>query len=107
MLIAPLLYLTTKSPKSSIQSVLHALFLPTPFKVLSAESNDNSTTQTELLKPGALYANCATIKLDVPIPDHDLKEDDGEYGGEMAGRLVWEAYEAGLKLWEKDNAKSE
>ena len=29
--------------------------------------------------------------------------DDGEYGGELAGRLVWEAYEAGLKVWEKEN----
>ena len=29
--------------------------------------------------------------------------DDGEYGGELAGRLVWEAYEAGLKVWEKED----
>jgi hypothetical protein len=31
--------------------------------------------------------------------------DDGEYGGELAGRLVWEAYEAGLKVWEKENPR--
>ena len=31
--------------------------------------------------------------------------DDGEYGGELAGRLVWEAYEAGLKVWERENPK--
>ena len=31
--------------------------------------------------------------------------DDGEYGGELAGRLVWEAYEAGLKFWEKENPR--
>jgi hypothetical protein len=31
--------------------------------------------------------------------------DDGEYGGELAGRLVWEAYEANLKVWERENPK--
>ena len=31
--------------------------------------------------------------------------DDGEYGGELAGRLVWEAYEAGLKVWESENPR--
>jgi hypothetical protein len=31
--------------------------------------------------------------------------DDGEYGGELAGRLVWEAYEAGLKVWERENPR--
>jgi len=30
---------------------------------------------------------------------------DGEYGGELAGRLVWEAYEAGLKVWERENPR--
>jgi hypothetical protein len=30
-------------------------------------------------------------------------EDDGELGGEVAGRLVWEAFETGLKAWEKEN----
>ncbi|KAG2015123.1 hypothetical protein CC2G_008418 [Coprinopsis cinerea AmutBmut pab1-1] len=29
------------------------------------------------------------------------ERDDGEYGGEVAGRLVWEAYEDALKVWEK------
>ena len=31
--------------------------------------------------------------------------DDDEYGGELAGRLVWEAYEAGLKVWESENPR--
>lgn len=30
-------------------------------------------------------------------------EDDEELGGEVAGRLVWEAFEIGLKAWEKEN----
>ena len=87
----------------------------------------------EVLVPGALYTNCAvvvnlTVKLDNPdIQMHVNNEvksgaetstnkemkreevielpDDGEYGGELAGRLVWEAYEAGLKVWERENAR--
>jgi len=81
----------------------------------------------EVLVPGALYADCAvvvhlTVKVDKPdietqVKDESVEEtslneekmrrepielpDDGEYGGELAGRLVWEAYEAGLKDWEK------
>ena len=96
----------------------------------------------EVLFPGALYADCAAVKLQVKIPE-DMKEkdrqarieaakqkrekgkgkmkegvaldeevidiaDDGEYGGELAGRLVWEEYEGALKVWEKENpAKAE
>jgi hypothetical protein len=99
----------------------------------------------EVLLPGALYADCAAVKLQVKIPE-EMKEkdrearieaakqkresakngkgkmregaaldeevidiaDDGEYGGELAGRLVWEEYEGALKLWEKENpAKAE
>lgn len=94
----------------------------------------------EVLLPGALYADCAAVKLQVKIPE-DMKEkdrearietakqkrenakkgkgkvregvaldeqvvdiaDDGEYGGELAGRLVWEEYEGALKVWEKEN----
>ena len=33
--------------------------------------------------------------------------DDGDYGGEVAGRLVWEAYKEALKVWEKENPASE
>lgn len=93
----PLLRLFTKSPASSIQSVLHALFLPTPFKSLGldevSEDNQEDTTDKdagkekesvkerkpntlkkprtraggpvfrEVLKPGALYAECAVVTL--------------------------------------------
>lgn len=30
-------------------------------------------------------------------------EDDGELGREVAGRLTWETFEAGLKAWETAN----
>ena len=154
----PFLRVFTKSPTAAIQSILHVLFLPTPFKLLSqtsfvstSTSNSNPSASTsnidggnksgqtqgpidaslldmpeEVLVPGALYADCAvvvrlTVKLDKPDIQSQVKDesvetslneekkrrefielpDDGEYGGELAGRLVWEAYETGLKDWEK------
>ena len=33
--------------------------------------------------------------------------DDGHYGGEVAGRLVWEEYKESLKVWEKENPASQ
>ena len=85
----------------------------------------------EVLRPGALYAECATVGLKVNIPPEVVEDDkraqttndskkkkgkekaslkdevinitdDGEYGGELAGRLVWESYERALKRWEKE-----
>jgi hypothetical protein len=64
-----------------VQSVLHALFLPTPFK--SLQPADSATPESaagvdarrprvepgreeEVLKPGALYAECAVVQLAVP-----------------------------------------
>jgi hypothetical protein len=156
----PFLRVFTKSPTAAIQSILHILFLPTPFKVLSESKSVSMSTTTsksnstpsastfnvdgasktasllhipkeEVLVPGALYADCAvvvnlTVKLDIQqmqVNDEVKAEtststnkekrreevielpDDGEYGGELAGRLVWEAYEAGLKVWEKENPR--
>ncbi|KAK7043435.1 hypothetical protein R3P38DRAFT_3177807 [Favolaschia claudopus] len=84
----------------------------------------------EALKPGALYAECAVVKLDIArgyldLVDDKEKEwagenmegkqgkeipDDGELGGERAGRAVWEAYEVGVREWEgrwKEREKEE
>ena len=38
---------------------------------------------------------------------HEVIElpDDGEYGSELVGRLVWEAYEVDLKAWERENPR--
>ncbi|KAK7054803.1 hypothetical protein VNI00_003266 [Paramarasmius palmivorus] len=133
----PVVRILTKAPFSSIQSILHVLFLPTPFKLLSTSvSKEEKTTDSlidksvtevpeEVLKPGALYAECASVVgLKVPPPpmpdEKDEKVDekgkgkakeeegrslprDNEFGGEIAGTLVWEAYETALKLWEKAN----
>ncbi|KAJ3888097.1 hypothetical protein GG344DRAFT_17332, partial [Lentinula edodes] len=77
LLALSLLHLFTKSSVAAVQSVLHVLFLPTPFKFLSqtirnqpkAKNNsliDESVTESsEVLKPG-MYAECAVVRLKVP-----------------------------------------
>ncbi|KAJ7107904.1 hypothetical protein C8R44DRAFT_680648 [Mycena epipterygia] len=137
LLLYPLLVIFTKSSKAAIQSILHVLFLPTPFKVLSqaggkAATDANARSKAdaepeEVLKPGVLYSECAVVKLQVRLPQAEIDADadaqkksaekaedarkkktpevlevpdDGELGGELAGRLVWEWYEAALKVWE-------
>lgn len=162
LLILPFLHLFTKSSVAAIQSVLHGLFLPTPFKLLSQTSSDsqNPTTKPkpktanandsivdksftdspeEVLKPGSLYAECSVVRLRVsPSPPEAVEveeeektntkgkgkakpkakpaeesieamelPDDGELGGELTGRRIWEAYEAALKAWEKANPSLE
>ncbi|KAH9486292.1 putative oxidoreductase C19A8.06 [Psilocybe cubensis] len=141
LVLQPILRIVTKSPTLAMQSILHVLFLPTPFKILSVAANTaNSKVATqgpldtslpeEVLLPGALYANCAAVKLNVKVPEELVERDreakagekrktgkgkskateeildiadDGEYGGELAGRLVWEEYEGALKVWESQN----
>jgi len=144
VLLFPFFLLFTKSPNSALQSVLHVLFLPTPLKralahvdeaanpsAASRPAESEKPTQPrivneEVLKPGALYRECAVVQLNVPplaaseLPPQAEKEqqkrkgkqtetqeeadlnlpDDGEYGGEAVGRAVWEWYEENLKKWE-------
>ncbi|KAI0032398.1 hypothetical protein K488DRAFT_50003 [Vararia minispora EC-137] len=126
ILFNPLLRLFTKSAASSLETVLHALFLPTPFKLFQAtavESEDASTpaparrAQAEVLKPGALYAECSVIPLHVPpaspppapdgAPEAKLDEpDDGELGGVALGTAVWEEFERELKKWEAEEKQA-
>ena len=110
----------------AIQSVLHALFLPRPFKVPVQPTQVPDAMPEEVLTQGALDRECALVALQVSVPEKLALSDakasslpkgageevleipgDGEYGGEVAGRLVWEAYEEALKVWEKENPASE
>ncbi|KAJ7172164.1 hypothetical protein C8R46DRAFT_992177, partial [Mycena filopes] len=132
ILLFPILFLLTKSARASVQSVLHVLFLPTPLKIKSTKTKTKTKTDAgsepeEALKPGALYAECAVVRLGVPTPllapaptaptsnsskgkgkeekkgqeaGEPEMPDDGELGGEAGGRAVWEAYEVGLRGWE-------
>ncbi|KIJ92013.1 hypothetical protein K443DRAFT_685512 [Laccaria amethystina LaAM-08-1] len=129
VILQPVLRIVFKSPEMAMQSVLHALFLPTPFKVRVQPTQLPDAMPEEVLKPGALYRECAVVTLEVSVPEklalpnpkassskkgkgkagEEVLEipDDGEYGGEVAGRFVWEAYEEALKVWEKENPASE
>jgi len=123
VLLNPLLRTLTKSPSSTLQSTLHALFLPTPFKYLASTSDDTrKRTPEEVLKPGALYAECAVVPLHIPViplpPAEDKGQgkdsgtqrdgsqppDDGELGGVALGTQVWDDYERELKSWEATQA---
>jgi hypothetical protein len=113
VILQPLLRILTKTTPSALETVLHVLFLPTPLKIILAPSTSSSPTSTltksEILEPGALYANCAVVKLALPTlstpesSDEKRKrkedategnskqekvEDDGELGSlrELAGR---------------------
>ncbi|PCH35673.1 hypothetical protein WOLCODRAFT_107668 [Wolfiporia cocos MD-104 SS10] len=86
VLLFPILWLFTKSPTASVQSVLHVIFLPTPLKRALAHidatinptqppKGESSTDDKqgrprvvyeEVVKPGALYRECAVVKVDVP-----------------------------------------
>jgi hypothetical protein len=55
----------TKSPSSTLESTLHALF---PFKHLSSAPDDLQKQAPEVLKPGALYAECVVQVAPTRIP---------------------------------------
>ncbi|CCM03014.1 uncharacterized protein FIBRA_05131 [Fibroporia radiculosa] len=143
-LLFPFSALFMKSPTAAAQTVLHALFLPTPIKRALAHvdatinpspaappahsvTGDKTVEPTivleEVLKPGALYRECAVVQVAVPpLLMSDARSepekgrtgrktnaeesaapgfpDDGEFGGEAVGRAVWEWYEERLKRWE-------
>ena len=153
VLFLPLLLLS-KTSESALQTVLHCLFLPTPLKraqlKVDAAADDEvrkaqaqagaepgiargqgpaRIANVEVLKPGALYRECAVVQFDVPKPPmvplpepkegkgveekskvESILEDDGDFGGEAVGRAVWEWYEVRLREWEardKERVKAE
>jgi hypothetical protein len=54
-----------QSTISAVQSVLHVLFLPTPFKSTPRQGTD---APEEVLKAGSLYRECAVVNLRIPSP---------------------------------------
>jgi hypothetical protein len=123
ILLNPLLRILTKSPASTLQSTLHALFLPTPFKSLMSTPGDaQKRAPEEVLKPGALYAECAVVPVHIPVTsvppvedqdktqenkdreDPGTRPDDGELGGVALGMQTWDDYERELKAWEATEA---
>ena len=127
ILLNPLFRILTKSPSSTLQSTLHALFLPTPFKYLSFAPDDpQKRAPEEILKPGALYAECAVAPIRISgtlAPPAEEKadggqnektsgggtaqRDDAELGGMVLGMEVWDDYEQELKKWEAVEAAQE
>jgi len=129
IILNPFLRIFTKSPSSALQSTLHALFLPTPFKYLSFAPDDpQKRAPEEVLKPGALYVECAVAPIRIPTsrvpPSAEEKTDDGgdgkttpgggttapddgELGGIALGMEVWDDYERELKVWEAAEATQE
>ncbi|KAI5116775.1 hypothetical protein M0805_008730 [Coniferiporia weirii] len=126
ILLQPILRIFAKAPSHAVQSILHALFLPTPFKRATkpvSETTKKDQTDDELpeevLKPGALYSDCSIVRVDLQgrvqrlegpdekPGDTSMAElaDDEEYGGEALGRLVWETFEEALKVRERDAAE--
>ena len=104
--------------------------MPTPFKSQALNNSGTDELTVEVLKPGALYADCSVVKITpraqkpTQTTSRDGKNktakgketqtdntenksgnlpDDGEMGGEPLGRQVWENFEAAVRVWEKSN----
>ena len=93
--VLPLLYLFAKSSEAAAQSVLHALFLPSPLKAVGAPSagSKQNRGQAEYLKGGALYSECEPVQL----PGNS----EERFANEEGGQLVWEHLERELTRWRK------
>ena len=134
LLFLPLLHLLTKTPTSALQSVVHALCVSKPRtrrripvpedvaqlpqesrpQVLPQNGNGARTTEEEeVLVPGALYADCSVVRLNLRVSksasvdtENQGQGEDPEpfelrLGNEPLGRSVWEALEDGVKIWEQ------
>ncbi|PVG03151.1 hypothetical protein CPB86DRAFT_779499 [Serendipita vermifera] len=95
ILASPLLYLLTKSSEAAVQSVLHALFLPSSIKANISISVSQTTQggKEESVQGGALYAECERVQL-----PGDAEE---RFGGEGTGQSVWEQLEVELSKWRR------
>ncbi|EDR05399.1 uncharacterized protein LACBIDRAFT_329677 [Laccaria bicolor S238N-H82] len=69
VLLQPVLRIFFKSPERATQSALHALFLPTPFKVPVQLTQVPDAMPEKGLKPGTLYRECAVATLQASVPE--------------------------------------
>ena len=67
LLLLPVLYIFAKSASSAIEPILHALFVPTPFKQKVTVGKDNKgpledSQPEEVLQPGAITFFCNMVR---------------------------------------------
>ncbi|KAI9061372.1 hypothetical protein FKP32DRAFT_1604887 [Trametes sanguinea] len=112
----PILLLVTKTSEAALQTLLHVLFLPTPFKRAQAKIDAAAdeerkaeaeaaraaseplseqktmrprTANVEVVKPGGLYRECAVVPLNIPRPPLSaLGEDKGKKKGKASEAAV-------------------
>ncbi|KZS88857.1 hypothetical protein SISNIDRAFT_475847 [Sistotremastrum niveocremeum HHB9708] len=111
IVLQPIIRLLTKAPNSAIQSILHVLFVPVSKTAEKPKprkndrpSTDDDEQEEEILKPGALYAECAVVPL--VIPAEVGGESGEESNADKLGREIWEGFEASLKEWDSEEQKS-
>ncbi|GJE94735.1 hypothetical protein PsYK624_109060 [Phanerochaete sordida] len=110
ILLFPFIWLLAKSSDMATQTVIHALFLPTPFKralahlaaaTAAAAAAENASPEakkdegpveierpapnslTEILKPGALYRECSVVTLPLP-PLPEAPSEDSKDGAKSS-----------------------
>ncbi|KAG9127007.1 hypothetical protein FRC07_001032 [Ceratobasidium sp. 392] len=105
-LLFPLICLFSKSTTGAAQTVLYALFAPTPRTRITETSPTSSTTKQTAgsnsepiprIQGGILYRECAATRL--PGRGVPLMEAEG------IGRAVWEEMERGVEIWEKSEGE--
>lgn len=101
--LSPFLYLFAKSSDAAIQTVLHALFLPSSIKVAPTSNSpgpvaSNTKTKAEYVRGGAFYTECEPFNFPV--------RSEEQFGGEEGGQLIWEHLERELAKWRKSEDAS-
>ena len=69
-ILQPILRIFFKFPEMAMETVLHTLFPPTPFKVPVKPTQVPDAMPEEVLKPGALYRECAVVSLQVSVSEN-------------------------------------
>ncbi|EUC62575.1 oxidoreductase, short chain dehydrogenase/reductase family protein [Rhizoctonia solani AG-3 Rhs1AP] len=105
VLLYPIIYLFAKHSLGAAQTVLYALFAPTPrSRVTESEAkakddikDDSMAELIPRVQGGLLYRECAPTQL--PGRGAALFETEG------IGRAVWEELERGVEVWERSEGE--